>query len=115
MYVCVVMCVHVYNVCVFDVYVYDGVYMCIYVCMYVVLEFRGQHCGVLPLLPPLCVFWGLDSGHYVCMTSAGLTESPLLPWPPSITNVYSVGMSSTLPWKAPLLDRKPHLYKTHAG
>lgn len=32
---CVWWCVHVYNVCVFDVYVYDGVYVCIYVYMYV--------------------------------------------------------------------------------
>lgn len=83
--------------------------------MYVVVEFRGQHCGVRPLLPPLCVFWGLNSGHYVCMTNAELAELPLLPWPPSTTNFYQVRMSSTLPWKAPLLDRKPHLHKTHAG
>lgn len=108
MYVCL-MCIVWWCIC-----VYICLHVCVW-CMYVVLEFRGQHCGVLPLLPPLCVFWGLDSGHYVCMTSAGLAESPLLPWPPSITNVYPVGMSSTLPWKALLLDRKPHLYKTHAG
>ena len=33
--VCICMYVHVYNVCVFDVYVYDGVYVCMYVYMYV--------------------------------------------------------------------------------
>lgn len=50
-----------YNVCVFDVYMYDGVYMLMRVYMTCTrmmhvcgVEFRGQHCDLSPL-PSLCV------------------------------------------------------------
>lgn len=48
--------------------------VCFCVCMYfdAHAEVRGQLCGIWPLLPSLCRFWGLNSGRQTCTANTFL-------------------------------------------
>lgn len=127
MYNVYMMCAHVYIMCMwwcvymFIMYVcmcvwcvlYDGVYVCMHVYIYVydacMWWWSSEDNIVVFVLsfPFVCVL-GLNSGHYVCMTS--WTRWVAFAALASFWNQMSV-QSKCLP---PSPGRQPHLHKTHA-